>query len=200
MAIMNRILLVRHAQAHGRSEIDPALDETGERQADAVAERLAQEQIGQVLSSQKRRAHQTAGVIGRRIGTTPRVSDLLDDLTPMPSPARWADYPKHRWPWLQETPETEHDPDAETLKAAWTTLHDASVGDSAFGALVLVTHAFVVLSFVSGVLNAPPAAWMQLPVANASITEIGLRPEREPIVVGFNDVGHLGSVTVASER
>lgn len=197
---MNRILLVRHAQAHDHSEIDPALDETGERQADAVAERLAQEQIGQVLSSPKRRAQQTAGVIGRQIGTTPRVSNLLDDLTPMPSPARWADYPKHRWSWLQETPEAEQDLDAETLKAAWTTLHDASVGDSASGALVLVTHAFVVASFVSGVLNAPPAAWMQLPVANASITEIGLRPEREPIVVGFNDVGHLGSVIAASAR
>ncbi|MGF6823490.1 broad specificity phosphatase PhoE [Microbacterium sp. ZKA21] len=200
MAGMNRILLVRHAQAQGHSEADPPLDATGEQQALLLAERLAQEETGPVLSSPKRRAQQTAQVIGRRVGTSPDVSDLLDDLTPMPSSDRWTDYPEHRWPWLEETPVDEQDLDAVTLNAAWTTLHDAAESSLESGALVLITHAFVVASFVSRALGAPPAAWMQLPVANASITEIELRPGREAVIVGFNDVCHLRTATAASSR
>lgn len=43
----------------------------------------------------------------------------------------------------------------------------------------------------SQVLAAPPAAWMQLPAANASLTELELRSGGEFAVVAFNDVGHL---------
>lgn len=190
---MNRMLLVRHAHAFDHEASDPGLDPVGRRQAAAIAERLAGEGVRRVLSSPKRRAAETADVIARRVGLVVETSALLDDRTPFPSSTRWGDYPARRWEWLRRTPIDERDEDARALRAAWSQL-SASV-DAEAGALVLVTHAFVVASFVSQVLAAPPAAWMQLPAANASLTELELRSGGEFAVVAFNDVGHLRDAT-----
>ncbi|WP_168197992.1 hypothetical protein [Brachybacterium sp. SGAir0954] len=40
-------------------------------------------------------------------------------------------------------------------------------------------------------LGAPPAAWMQLPIAHASLTELMRRTTGEWSVLGVSDVGHL---------
>lgn len=52
-------------------------------------------------------------------------------------------------------------------------------------------RAFVVGSFVARELGAPPAAWMQLPIAHASLTELMRRTTGEWSVLGVSDVGHL---------
>ncbi|UNK69291.1 histidine phosphatase family protein [Microbacterium sp. H1-D42] len=186
---MSRILLVRHAQAHGSEADDPALDEIGEQQATMLAARLVGEDVTRVLHSPKRRARQTAAAVVSRAECPTDTTALLDDRTPVPSADRWADYPSHRWDWLRETPADEADEDARHLTAAWAELSAGGQSDS--GTLVLVTHAFVIASFLNQVLAAPPAAWMQLRVANASVTELELRPGVEPAVLGFNDVSHL---------
>ncbi|NII69867.1 histidine phosphatase family protein [Microbacterium ulmi] len=191
---MSRILLVRHAEADGHDEVDPALSPLGVRQAEALAGRLAGENIRQVLTSPRRRARQTADLIARRIGRSATSSDLLEDRTPTPCAPRWNDYPSHRWEWLRDVPDDERDEDGVMLSAAWSRIVEqcSEVGWlSADETLVLVTHAFVVSWFVCRALDAPPAAWMLLPVANASITELAARPHGEYAVVGFNDVGHL---------
>jgi broad specificity phosphatase PhoE len=188
---VTRILLVRHAQAHGHEESDPTLDGVGEKQASALARRLASEDVGRLLTGPKRRAVQTAAAIAGLVGREHESTPLLDDRTPVPSPDRRDDYPADRWARLDETPLDERDENAEGLSAAWSELTAAASADPGTGSLVLVTHAFVVAGFVSRVLGAPPAAWMQLPVSNASVTEVELRPGRAAAVVGFNDVGHL---------
>lgn len=135
---------------------------------------------------------QTATAIARLVGCAVEPTSLLDDRTPVPSPDRRDDYPADRWDWLDETPPEERDENAGQLNAAWTELTRVAETDSATGALVLITHAFVIASFVSRVLSAPSSAWMQLPVSNAGVTELQLRPGRDIAVVGFNDVSHLG--------
>lgn len=189
---VKRIVLIRHAKAHGHEESDPALDSIGEQQAVAVAQRLASGGVDRVLSSPKRRAVQTATAIARLVGCACEPTSLLDDRTPVPSSDRRDDYPADRWEWLDETPPEERDENAGRLIAAWTELTRSAEADSEVGTLVLITHAFVIASFVSRVLSAPPSAWMQLPVSNASVTELQLRKGRDIAVVGFNDVSHLG--------
>lgn len=187
---MDRLLLVRHAQADGHDDADPVLSASGERQATLLAERLATEPVRGVLSSPKRRARQTAAMIAQRFGQEAQSAAFLDDRTPMPSAERWGDYPEHRWEWLRETPLEEQDADGGALLAAWTRISgmlDGRVG----GTLVVVTHAFVVGSFVATALSASPAAWMLLPVGNATITELQRRPNGEIAVARFNDAAHL---------
>lgn len=188
---MSRILLVRHAQAHGSDTDDPALDRVGEQQASALGARLTGQEVTRILSSPKRRARQTAAAVANAVGCRREATALLDDRTPVPSAHRWTDYPSHRWEWLHDTPPEEADEDARHLTAAWTELSASAVDEPESGTLVLVTHAFVVASFLGQVLAAPPSAWMQLRVANASVTEIELRSGIEPAVLGFNDVSHL---------
>ncbi|WP_181905850.1 histidine phosphatase family protein [Microbacterium bovistercoris] len=189
---MDRILLVRHAQAHGHDDADPALSTVGEQQAALLAERLADEPIVRVLSSPRRRAQQTSTAIAERAGLRAEVASLLDDRTPMPSAGRWSDYPEHRWGWLRETPAEEQDEDGVELRSAWTRLNGMLGEDGpAGGTLLIVTHAFVIGSFVASALSAPPSAWMLLPIGNASITEMQRRSNGEIAVVRVNDSGHL---------
>lgn len=191
-ARMDRLLLVRHAQADGHDDADPALSTTGERQAALLAERLSAEPVLRVLSSPRRRARQTASTVSERLGLPLEVAPALEDRTPMPSAGRWNEYPAHRWQWLQETPVEEQDEDGRSLRDAWTRIAGMLDGRGE-GALVVVTHAFVVGSFVAAALSAPPAAWMLLPVGNAAITELQRRSNGEIAVTRFNDAAHLGA-------
>jgi broad specificity phosphatase PhoE len=189
---VTRILLIRHAEAEPEGG-DPLLSSAGTRQAIAVADRLADERVARILHSPKRRARLTADALASRLGCPIAESSLLDDRTPVPSADRWDDYPAHRWDRLRQVPADERDEDGVALTAAWNELIQwSSRADSTdHGTVVLVTHAFVISWFVSRALDAPPAAWMQLPVANTSITEIALRPLGDHSVHRFNDRGHL---------
>jgi broad specificity phosphatase PhoE len=191
---MDRILLIRHAQADGDDGSDPALSSVGVDQAALLVERLAGEGVRELLHGPRRRARQTAELVGAGLALRPTSTDLLEDRTPVPSELRWSDYPAHRWDFLREVPADERDEDGAELSAAWSQLTaprawEQGSGDG--GTRVFITHAFVVGWFVCRALDAPPAAWMLLPVANASITELTRRSTGEYSVTGFNDVGHL---------
>ncbi|MEA2405327.1 MAG: 2,3-bisphosphoglycerate-dependent phosphoglycerate mutase, partial [Thermoleophilaceae bacterium] len=75
------IYLARHGEtddnAAGRVQgyLDPPLNERGREQARALAERAAGEGLAALWSSQLRRAHETASIVGERIGLTPRVDE-----------------------------------------------------------------------------------------------------------------------------
>ncbi|MEJ1087761.1 histidine phosphatase family protein [Microbacterium sp. Mu-80] len=187
---MDRLLLVRHAQATGHGHADPALSAAGELQARQLAARLSGEPVARVLSSPRLRAQQTSSAIGRSCGLAPEIVPMIDDLTPMPSAERWTDYPEHRWEWLHDTPPEERDENGVALQTAWTVLSEMITGATP-GTLVVVTHAFVIGSFVSAALAAPPSAWMLLPVENTGVTEMQRRSNGELAVLRFNDTCHL---------
>ena len=81
-----RFILVRHGQTgwnkderfRGRADID--LDETGLKQADGVAQRLAEWDISAVYSSPLQRASNTARCIAERYGLTVITLDGLNDM------------------------------------------------------------------------------------------------------------------------
>jgi len=143
-----------------------------------------------VLCGPRLRARSTAETIAERIGMTAETVAFLDDRTPFPSAHRWGDYAAQRHDWLKDTPAQERDEDGTAIAAAWRDISDM-VGDGVPGALLVVTHAFVVGGFIAEALRAAPDAWMRLPIDNTGVTEFQRRPFGEIAVMRVNDTAHL---------
>lgn len=185
---MGSVHLVRHGHAAGHDAADPGLSQTGRDQVEALARRLGGTSFDAVWHGSRRRAAESARVLAARLDVERcEESDLLADRTPVPSAGREGDYPAHRAAWLAQAPPDERDPDGVGLGAAWSTIREHATRED----LLLVTHAFVVGWFVREVLQAPPAAWLQLPVANTGLTVIRWNAHGEARVETVNDTGHL---------
>ncbi|MFC5434473.1 histidine phosphatase family protein [Microbacterium suwonense] len=160
---------------------------TGRRQASLLAARLDRTRADAILHGPRRRARQTAEILGHSLDSPVQLTSLLDDRTPHPSPERLGEYPPHRRNFLDETPVEERDIDGDGIAVAWRQLTEMSSDQ----VIIAVTHAFVIGSFVSHALGAPADAWLKLPIANASITELQPRPAGEWAVASVSDTGHL---------
>jgi len=77
------ILVVRHGQPHDETETggdgDPELSELGQRQAQAIGDFLAGEQIDKIVASPMRRAHQTALPLCEKLGMEAELDDDLKE-------------------------------------------------------------------------------------------------------------------------
>ncbi len=77
------LIIVRHARpekvenAEGGGPADPPLSKLGKKQAENVAEFLAEEQIDQIVTSSMRRAYETALPLGEKLGIEPVLRDDL---------------------------------------------------------------------------------------------------------------------------
>jgi len=185
--------LVRHAEASGSDDRDPGLTPLGREQARALGRRLAAQPVAAVWHGPRRRAAETAAVLAAEIaGVDPAVHPLLDDRTPVPSAARGSDYPEHLGPWFDGVPADERDPDGAALSTAFAEVTQEAHERAAEGALVCVTHAFVVGWFVREVLSGPAAQWLRMLPSNAGLTVVGWRSDGSGVLHAFNDTGHLG--------
>lgn len=83
---MCEVLLIRHGEQQFFDNIplgqayDAPLSELGQRQAEAVGERLANARLGRVYSSDMKRAHDTAKAIARHHGFEPIVRPGLKEI------------------------------------------------------------------------------------------------------------------------
>jgi probable phosphoglycerate mutase len=135
------------------------------------------------------RAAQTAAIAGRHLpGVPSHACDLVTDRTPVPSQGRRGDYPDRWHPWLDETPDDERDEDGRALQAAVE--HFGGAGDQDRDEL-LITHNFVIGWFVRHALDAPAWRWLGLNQANCAVTIVEWSGDRPPMLVAFNDTGHL---------
>jgi probable phosphoglycerate mutase len=185
--VVSRLYLVRHGEATGDGA-DSGLSPLGVVQSRLLGERLRDEGAVEVRHGPRRRAAQTAAVLGELCGTPVVADPVLDDRTPVPAPNQEALYPDWMRTWFFAVPEDERDEGGTRLSAAV----EACLADDL--PLVLVTHAFVVAWFVQQILGAPVAAWTSIAAANAGLTTIIRRRGRSPQLAGVNDVGHLHQV------
>ena len=118
-----------------------------------------------------------------------QVSERLDDRTPVPSPPRFSDYPARFLDWLAATPADERDVDGRQISDAVAALADQAraLGE---GAVVAVTHAFVIGWIVRTVLDAPTPAWLSLAPSHAGLTVLDCTTDGVNLVA-YNDTGHL---------
>lgn len=186
------LYLVRHAE-HERSpavgESDPGITALGERQAHLLGRRLADVPFDAVLHSPLRRAAETARILASYLpGVSAESSELLTDLTPLPSPGQLSEIPPRLRSFFDRVPADEGDPGGERLDAAFGQLATAGAQDRCE---LLVTHNFVIGWFVRRALDAPQWRWMGLNQFNCALTIIQISQDLPPMLISFNDLGHL---------
>lgn len=177
--------LVRHghAAAGWGTSFDPGLDELGQRQAEAVAARLAGTLEPCALrTSPLARARETAQPLERSWGVTATVDPAFGEI---PSPT---DDLRERAAWLSEALAADWDDLGDGVAAWRRTLLDA-VSQIAADTVVF-TH-FVAINAVVGWATGERAATVFLP-ANASVTTVEI-----PHVGGVASVVALGGEATA---
>lgn len=78
MGPVRRLILVRHCQASGQ-EPDAALTDNGRRQAEALRDFLMEQPIDRIVTSEYRRARQSAEPLAAALGLTPRIDVRLNE-------------------------------------------------------------------------------------------------------------------------
>ena len=201
---VTRVLLVRHGQTawnreeRFRGQVDVPLNDTGLKQAEAVARRVASDwRPVAIYASSLQRTLQTATAIARACGLSATLHDGLLDidyggfagLTPEQAAQRYPDL-AHAW---REAPHTVHFPDGESLaqvrsraEAAWTEI----VANHPDQVVVLVTHVVVCRLLLCAVLGLDNSHFWRFEPATASISVFKVSAGRSRLL-SLNDIGHL---------
>ena len=153
----------------------------GREQARLIGDRLAKlpVRMTSLVSSDYRRARETADIMGRLLGLTPGRDSLLHECTP----------PSERASIMDNYSAGEIAGCEANLAAAWAKVMRPSPGTDAHD--VLVCHGNVIRWLVSRSLGVVTRLWASMEIANASLTVISVRADSTTRLVMFNDVGHL---------
>jgi len=204
-----RLLLVRHGQSTWNREhriqgqLDPPLAAEGRRQAELLGARLAGRSFAAHYASDLKRAFETAGIIGSRIGLPPRPETSLREIylgewEGLRTDEIAARYPDAWARWIEE-PDWDVVPGGEGESA-----FDARVAravDDIFqrhphGDVLVVTHGGVIQVALHRIVGKPSRGLFPFRIQNASISLIERRDGRM-VIGGVNDIGHLESAVVA---
>jgi broad specificity phosphatase PhoE len=181
---MPRLYLVRHGRATGGygADVDPGLDDLGQAQAAAMAERLASVGPLPIITSPLMRARETAHALEQRWGTVALVEPCIGEI-----PAPVEDLAE-RHAWLQQAMGSTYT-ELGARYRSWRTMVTAFLlhlrDDS-----VVVTH-FVAINAVLGVANDDDRV-MSSAIGNGSITVLDHDHDRFEIV----DIGTADAATV----
>jgi len=194
------LLLIRHALPVRIDEgavdgpADPALAEVGLRQAVAVAEWLAEEQIDAIWSSPMRRARETAAPISDRLGLSVTIDEGIAEydkeaLSYIPveelkaaNDPRWQAMLRGEWTVHEETPEQFRG----RVVAAIEQLIDAHSGDR----IAIVCHGGVINGYLGHILELPNPQGFFYP-NYTSIHRVAAARSGERSIVTVNETSHL---------
>ncbi|GAB4505500.1 MAG: alpha-ribazole phosphatase [Anaerolineales bacterium] len=209
-----KLLLVRHGQTdwnltqrfQGQSDIP--LNETGRRQAQALAARLSATQITAVYCSDLQRAVETAAILTHRLSPQPALQRDMR-LREMHFGA-WegftydqikAEYPTALEVW-ENALYTHAPPDGETLEEVARRVlsilselqakHDRQT-------ILVVAHGGTLQTLICLALGLPPTMYWQFSLSPASLSELAFYPAGA-ILNLLNDSSHLTSQTKADKR
>lgn len=179
------VYLIRHGMYDRDSLSDDrtgnGLNALGREQAQMVGARLAALPVRAhaLVTSDFTRARETAAIIGQALGMTPAVDSLLHECAPTSDRAeRMGNRPREGVAQCDSN-----------LAAAWAKYMrpspDADTHD------VLVCHGNVTRWFVTRALGTDTRRWMQMDIANCSLTILAVRSDGTTRLVMFSDVGHI---------
>jgi alpha-ribazole phosphatase len=197
-----RLLLVRHGETDwnlGRrfqGHSDVPLNKVGLQQAKALRNRLSDETIELIYSSDLERAYKTAKIIStgkNKLQTDARLREIhfggWEGLTYNEIQEK---YPAQLASWEQDVYKTAP-PHGETLEQlaghTQSLLNDLRVDHKAETILV-VTHGGVIKVLICLALNLPATLYWQFHISPASLSEIAFYPAGA-ILNFMNDTGHL---------
>jgi broad specificity phosphatase PhoE len=189
------LLVVRHGRTAVNAaglllgRLDPPLDEVGIAQADAIGRALGR--VDHVVCSPLGRCRATAE---RLSAGSVEIDERWIELDYGEFDGRpFGDLPEGTWDrWRSDV--TFAPPGGESLATLGRRVR-AALGDVApravEGTVVVVTHVSPIKAALAWALGVGDEVAWRAHVAPASITRIGVG-ERGPVLVGFNDVAHLG--------
>jgi ribonuclease H / adenosylcobalamin/alpha-ribazole phosphatase len=197
------VLLLRHGQTAlsaerrfaGRDDIP--LTGEGERQAAAVARRLARSGIDVIASSPLQRARRTAEAVAEATGAAMEVDNDLaeadfgswDGLTFAEAGQRW---PQELAAWMAG-PEAEP-PGGESFAAVARRVLaalDRLLDQHRHKTLVIVSHVTPIKTVLCRALLAPPEAMFRINLSVASLSRIDCFDGGAAVVHSLNDTAHL---------
>ncbi len=207
-----RFLLIRHGEttwnATGRSQgqTDIPLSSKGKEQALALGERLSQECIAEIVSSDLSRASATADAIASAHSGVARTQDArlremsLGDWEGLYTEEIVERFADEREAWRRD-PETFRMPHGESfqeLNQRVTAAIDEIAARHEPGAtIVVVSHGYALLSFFVGMLQMPTKNFRALWLDPTGVCEVE-HHEAQRVLRRFNDTSHLAPAPRAS--
>ncbi|CAN5368663.1 histidine phosphatase family protein [soil metagenome] len=186
---MSRYLyLVRHGEQqdaeHGLP--DGPLSARGVRQANAIADRLSGVPFDAAFTSPLQRAQETARIMTERMPSLePQPSTLLMDCIPsgpeQGMPHAFASF----FGGVTDEEIAAGEAQMADAVAEWMTPSREDRHE------LLITHNFVIGWFVRETFGSANWRWLGVNQANCGLTIIRVRSAKPPVIVTFNDLGHL---------
>jgi probable phosphomutase (TIGR03848 family) len=172
------------------------IDEPGVAQAEAAAERLAEQPLAAVYASPLERTQDTAKIVARPHGLGVRTRKGLGEV----DYGEWTDKPlgqlrrRKDWAVVQQTPSRMTFPGGESIRTAQAraveTTEELAL-EHAGETIVAVSHADVIKAVVAHHLGMPLDTFQRIMIAPASITVIALPAGGHPMLLRLNDTGPL---------
>ncbi len=161
------LLLIRHGEsefnAQGRiqGQLDVALTETGRKQAAALAERLAGEQLDAIFASPLERAYETARAVAARIGHEIRTDERLREINAgifqgLTREEMIARYPDQELRWTAREPDfrvTGGETRRELMERGRAALE--AIRETGLARVAVVSHGAILAAALKGLLGIP---------------------------------------------
>lgn len=179
------VILVRHGVYDEDDARDPsvgkALTDRGREQARLTGERLAHlpTHVDALWSSTFTRARQTADIIGGVLKMTPLRDTDLCECTP---PTTREDIMKRERPGALDSCTAQIDRDFARY------FRPSPERDSL---VVIVAHGNIIRSLMARAVGLDPMRWLNMSIANCSVSQFEIRPDGRIRVISFGDMGHL---------
>ncbi len=204
---MTRLILVRHGETEWnrverlRGRIDIELNETGHRQAQAVASRVGAWKPDAIYSSPLKRALQTARPLAKACGREIKPLEAVTDIdygawaghSPEEVAAQHCDLYRT---WL-ETPHLVQFPEGESLEQvrsrAWIAVEEVCTSH-AEETVVLVSHVVVNRVLICAVLGLDNSSLWRIAQENGAISIVDAKEDQYRLVL-LNDICHLEALS-----
>lgn len=180
------------------SGLDPGLTERGWEQAQRLAAAVTARTVPRrIICSPLARTQETASLVADQLGIVIETDDRLREIAYGEweglGVAHLASPEGRRW----RTDPTFAPPGGESLRAVSERVaavcEELVDGVAVEHDVLLVSHVSPIKAAVAWAIGADESVVWRMFLANASITTIGVRPEGQPFLAGFNDTAHLNA-------
>ena len=174
---MTKLILVRHGtpdEGHLLQPQDPPLNKTGERQATRIAERLAGEDVGRIVSSSQMRAQNTATPLAGRLGLAIETMEGLAEVDRYTDPYRSPDTIRkenpERWEEFQQSPARFFGRDDDEFRIGVLTAFTNIIADPRATTIAVFTHGMPIKTLLVHILGLTTAA--KFTIGHCSVTRV----------------------------
>ena len=174
---MTKLILVRHGtpdEGHLLQPQDPPLNKTGERQATQIAERLAGEDVGRIVSSPQMRAQNTATPLAGRLGLAIETMEGLAEVDRYTDRYRSPDTIRkenpERWEEFQESPARFFGRDDGEFRIGVLTAFTNIIADPRATTIAVFTHGMPIKTLLVHILGLTTAA--KFTIGHCSVTRV----------------------------